>query len=110
MSEDMKHQSVVRRTPFPRSATTPLVPPIVASAVFVARDADHMNRVYEGQEPGFTYAREGSPNADSGPSPPPARAQASPHPIQNTSAGTPAAAQRSPRVPRRCARGRRCQA
>ena len=63
MSEDAKHQSVVRRTPFPRSATTPLVPPIVPSAVFVARDADHMNRVYEGQEQGFTYGREGSPNA-----------------------------------------------
>jgi cystathionine gamma-synthase len=64
VSEDMTHQSVVRRTPFPRSATTPLVPPIVASAVFVARDADHMNNVYEGQEQGFTYAREGSPNAE----------------------------------------------
>jgi cystathionine gamma-synthase len=50
--------------PFPRSATTPLVPPIVASTVFVARDADHMNRVYEGQEQGFTYAREGNPNAE----------------------------------------------
>jgi cystathionine gamma-synthase len=50
--------------PFPRSATAPLVPPIVASTVFVARDADHMNRVYEGQEQGFTYAREGNPNAD----------------------------------------------
>jgi cystathionine gamma-synthase len=64
VSDDVKHQSVVRRTPFPPSATTPLVPPIVPSAVFVARDADHMNRVYEGQEPGFTYAREGSPNAE----------------------------------------------
>jgi cystathionine gamma-synthase len=32
--------------------------------VFVARDADHMNGVYEGTEPGFTYAREGGPNAD----------------------------------------------
>jgi cystathionine gamma-synthase len=50
--------------PFPRSATTPLVPPIVASTVFVARDADHMNNVYEGREQGFTYAREGNPNAD----------------------------------------------
>jgi cystathionine gamma-synthase len=40
------------------------VPPLVSSAVFVARDADHMNDVYEGREPGFTYAREGSPNAD----------------------------------------------
>ena len=64
MSEDVRHQSVVRRTPFPRSATTPLVPPLVASAVFVARDADHMNSVYEGQEQGFTYGREGNPNAD----------------------------------------------
>ena len=64
MSDDAKHHSVVRRTPFPRSATTPLVPPIVPSAVFVARDVDHMNSVYEGQEPGFTYGREGSPNAE----------------------------------------------
>ena len=64
MSDQVKPPSVVRRTPFPRSATVPLVPPIVPSAVFVARDADQMNRVYEGQEQGFTYAREGSPNAE----------------------------------------------
>jgi cystathionine gamma-synthase len=44
--------------------TTPLVPPLVPSAVFVARDADHMNGIYEGREQGFTYGREGSPNAD----------------------------------------------
>jgi cystathionine gamma-synthase len=64
VSEEVKLPSVVRRTPFPPSVTTPLVTPIVPSAVFVARDADHMNRVYEGQEQGFTYAREGSPNAE----------------------------------------------
>ena len=64
MTEERKPSSVVRRTPFPRSATTPLVPPIVASAVFVARDADHMNSIYEGQEQGFTYGREGNPNAE----------------------------------------------
>lgn len=64
VSEKVKPPSVVRRTPFPGSATAPLVPPIVPSAVFVARDADHMNRVYEGAEQGFTYAREGSPNAE----------------------------------------------
>jgi cystathionine gamma-synthase len=64
VAEETKHQSVVRRTPFPRSATSPLVPPIVPSAVFVARDADHMNGVYEGREQGFTYGREGSPNAE----------------------------------------------
>jgi len=64
VAEETKHQSVVRRTPFPRSATSPLVSPIVPAAVFVARDADHMNRVYEGHEQGFTYGREGSPNAE----------------------------------------------
>jgi cystathionine gamma-synthase len=47
-----------------RSATAPLVPPIVPTAVFVAGDADHMNDIYEGREQGFTYAREGSPNAE----------------------------------------------
>jgi cystathionine gamma-synthase len=40
------------------------VSPIVPTAVFVARDADHMNSVYEGREQGFTYGREGSPNAE----------------------------------------------
>jgi cystathionine gamma-synthase len=64
MSDDVKPRSVVRRTPFPRSATEPLVPPIVPSAVFVARDADQMDGVYEGREQGFTYAREASPNAE----------------------------------------------
>src|SRR5688572_18591312 len=64
VSEQEKPPSVVRRTPFRRSATTLRVPPLGPSAVFVARDADHMNRVYEGQEPGFTYGREGNPNAE----------------------------------------------
>ena len=64
MTEGTKHHSVVRRTPLPSSVTTPLVPPIVPAAVFVARDVDHMNRVYEGQEEGFTYGREGNPNAE----------------------------------------------
>lgn len=59
-----ERHSVVRRTPFPKSATAPLVPPLCPSAVYIARDADQMNRVYEGQEAGFTYAREGNPNAE----------------------------------------------
>jgi cystathionine gamma-synthase len=57
-------KNIVRRTPFPPSGTSPLVPPIVPSAVFVACDADHMNDVYEGRQQGFTYAREASPNAE----------------------------------------------
>jgi cystathionine gamma-synthase len=60
----LEHRSVVRRTPFPQSATAPLVPPLFPSAVYIAGDADQMNRVYEGAEFGFTYAREGNPNAE----------------------------------------------
>lgn len=64
VSDELKRRNVVRRTPFPPSGTTPLVPPIMPSAVYIARDADQMNDVYEGRYPGFTYAREASPNAD----------------------------------------------
>lgn len=56
--------SSVRRIPFPATCTRPLVAPIHPSAVYIAQDADQMNRVYEGTESGFTYAREGNPNAD----------------------------------------------
>ena len=34
MSDPEKRQNVVRRTPFPASVTSPLVPPLVSSAVF----------------------------------------------------------------------------
>jgi cystathionine gamma-synthase len=64
VSDEIKRRNVVRRTPFPSGGTSPLVPPIMPSAVYVARDADHMNDVYEGRDQGFTYAREASPNAD----------------------------------------------
>jgi cystathionine gamma-synthase len=56
--------SVVRRTEPAASVTSPLVPPLVTSAVYRASDPDQMDRVYEGKDPGFTYAREGNPNAD----------------------------------------------
>lgn len=64
VSDELKRRNVVRRTPFPPSGTSPLVPPIVPSAVYIAGDADDMNDVYEGRKQGFTYAREASPNAD----------------------------------------------
>ncbi len=63
-SQHGEGSSVVRRTELAASATSPLVPPLVTSAVYRAQDADQMDRVYEGKEPGFTYAREGNPNAD----------------------------------------------
>jgi cystathionine gamma-synthase len=54
----------VRRHAFPESTTIPLVSPLYASVVYRARDAGHLHRVYEGDEPGYTYAREGHPNAE----------------------------------------------
>jgi cystathionine gamma-synthase len=56
--------SVVRRTAFPTSVTAPLVSPLCPSAVYRASDATQMDHVYQGVESGFTYAREGNPNAE----------------------------------------------
>lgn len=54
----------VRRVEIPASVTQPLVTPLFPSVVYRATDADEMDRVYERRDPGFTYAREGHPNAE----------------------------------------------
>ena len=64
MTDSREDPPVVRRTPFPSSVTRPLAPPLFLSAVYAATDTDQMDRIYEGEEPGFTYAREGSPNSE----------------------------------------------
>jgi cystathionine beta-lyase/cystathionine gamma-synthase len=56
-------RSVVRRQEPPASATRPLVTPLSPSVVFRADDADALDAVYEGRDRGFSYAREGHPNA-----------------------------------------------
>jgi cystathionine gamma-synthase len=56
-------RSVVRRQAPPASATRSLVTPIFPSVVFCAEDADALDAVYEGRARGFSYAREGHPNA-----------------------------------------------
>jgi cystathionine beta-lyase/cystathionine gamma-synthase len=45
------------------TATAPLVPSIVQSAAFIQADPEHADRVYREQEIGYTYGREGHPNA-----------------------------------------------
>jgi cystathionine gamma-synthase len=55
---------VVRRAELPASTTRPLVTPLYPSVVYCANDADQMDRVYERRDAGFTYAREGHPNAE----------------------------------------------
>lgn len=56
-------RSVVRRQEAPASTTRPLVTPLSPSVVFRADDADALDAVYEGRADGFSYAREGHPNA-----------------------------------------------
>ena len=66
MTSDRPNQdprSVVRRQEAPASTTRPLVTPLSPSVVFRADDADALDAVYEGRAAGYSYAREGHPNA-----------------------------------------------
>ena len=53
-----------RRALFPSSASRPVVSPIQASVVYASPDPDTLDRQYDGSVGGYTYAREGHPNAD----------------------------------------------
>src|SRR5437763_986275 len=44
-------------------ATTPLVPPLYQSSVYTLPDLDVLDRVTDGTEAGYVYARDGHPNA-----------------------------------------------
>jgi cystathionine gamma-synthase len=44
-------------------ASAPLVPPLYQAAVYTLPDLDALDRIYEGQAPGYIYARDGHPNA-----------------------------------------------
>ena len=55
-------KTLVRRTPWPQSTSWPMATPLQPSVVYSAPDPDALDRQYaEGS--GFTYAREGHPNA-----------------------------------------------
>ncbi|MFV0358924.1 trans-sulfuration enzyme family protein [Tropicimonas sp.] len=56
--------SIVRRTPWPGSASRPVVSPLQASVVYAAESPDSLDAQYEGRLQGYAYAREGHPNAD----------------------------------------------
>jgi cystathionine gamma-synthase len=48
----------------PESASTPVVTPLMPSVVYASETPDQLDAQYDGQVPGYTYAREGHPNAD----------------------------------------------
>ncbi|MCB1835408.1 MAG: aminotransferase class I/II-fold pyridoxal phosphate-dependent enzyme, partial [Geminicoccaceae bacterium] len=56
-------RSIVRRQQQPSSVSRPVVTPIWPSVVYQSRDADELDAQYEGRLDGYTYAREGHPNA-----------------------------------------------
>lgn len=56
--------TIVRRTKIPQSASRPVVTPIFPSVVYASECPDMLDDQYEGRASGYTYAREGHPNAD----------------------------------------------
>lgn len=59
-----QEDSIVRRSGLPSSASRPLTNPLQPSVVYASTDPDELDAQYEGRLAGFTYAREGHPNAD----------------------------------------------
>lgn len=56
-------RSLVRRSRAPVSVSRPVVTPLHPSVVYRSTDADELDAQYEGRATGYTYAREGHPNA-----------------------------------------------
>ena len=61
----MKHKKPTLQRPvdFPASASRPVVTPLSPSVVYTSDHPDMLDEQYEGKISGFTYAREGHPNA-----------------------------------------------
>ncbi|MEM9970310.1 MAG: aminotransferase class I/II-fold pyridoxal phosphate-dependent enzyme [Pseudomonadota bacterium] len=51
------------RSEWPISTSRPVASPLFPSVVYSSADPDALDALYDGKEPGFTYAREGHPNA-----------------------------------------------
>jgi cystathionine gamma-synthase len=55
--------TLVRRTAFPDSVSRAVVTPLQPSVVYASPSIDMLHAQYEGRAEGYTYAREGHPNA-----------------------------------------------
>ncbi|KAE9631832.1 trans-sulfuration enzyme family protein [Parasedimentitalea maritima] len=56
--------SLMRPDPLPYSASRPVVTPLSPSVVYASDTPDALDDQYEGRVHGYTYSREGHPNAD----------------------------------------------
>lgn len=57
-------ETLVRRTPSPASVSRAVVTPLQPSVVYASESPDQLDAQYRGDLHGYTYAREGHPNAD----------------------------------------------
>ncbi|RVV99648.1 aminotransferase class I/II-fold pyridoxal phosphate-dependent enzyme [Mesobaculum littorinae] len=57
-------KTLVRRTPWPETASRPVGTPLQPSVVYASESPDALDAQYEGRTRGYSYAREGHPNAD----------------------------------------------
>lgn len=56
--------NLFRRIPWPETASRPMGTPLQPSVVYASESPDMLDAQYGGTLPGYTYAREGHPNAD----------------------------------------------
>ncbi len=56
--------TLIRRMPWPQGSSRPVATPIQPSVVYASESPDALDAQYDGRNPGYTYAREGHPNAD----------------------------------------------
>ena len=56
--------TLVRRTPWPAGTSRAVGTPLQPSVVYSSDSLDALDDLYEGRAPGYSYAREGHPNAD----------------------------------------------
>lgn len=59
-----RRKTLVRRSAVPSSASAPVATPMFPSVVYSSPTASALDDQYEGRVAGYTYAREGHPNAD----------------------------------------------
>ena len=59
-----RRPNMVRRTAFPTSVSRAVATPLQPSVVYASPDPDALDAQYEGRTSGYTYGREGHPNAD----------------------------------------------
>jgi cystathionine gamma-synthase len=58
-------ENMIRRMAFPESLSRAVVTPLQPSVVYASDSPDQLDSIYEGRATGYSYAREGHPNADS---------------------------------------------